>query len=136
MTEPSDDARESEDTETANDGAQSEAAQADDASSGDDDQDETEAGLTGRLRHFRERIKNPVLRTLYSTVVILLGLALIVAGIIMLVIPGPGIVSILLGLAVLGTEFTPIRRFTTAIRNWIKRTWRKARNTDGDEKAS
>lgn len=93
-----------------------------------DPDDSSSGGFTGRIRHIRDRITNPVLRTLYSIVVIIIGLGLIAAGIIMLVIPGPGTVAILLGLAVLGTEFAPIRRFTSAISAWIKRTWHAARS--------
>lgn len=48
--------------------------------------------------------------------VVLLGTVLIVAGIIMLVTPGPGIVTIVAGLAVLGTEFERPRRWVAQLR--------------------
>ena len=48
--------------------------------------------------------------------VALAGSALIVAGIAMLFLPGPGIVTIIAGLAVLGTEFETPRRWVAALR--------------------
>jgi tellurite resistance protein TerC len=50
-----------------------------------------------------------------------LGLALLVAGIAMLVLPGPGIVAIALGLALLAAEFRWARRILLQLR----RSYRK-----------
>ncbi len=48
---------------------------------------------------------------------VLLGTVLIVAGIVMLVTPGPGIVAIIAGLAVLGTEYERPRRWVAHLRD-------------------
>lgn len=57
-----------------------------------------------------------------------MGLAVVVAGIVMLVFPGPGWVVIFLGLAILATEFawansvaTFIRRRIMGCASWIRR---------------
>ena len=47
----------------------------------------------------------------------LLGSSLIGLGILMLVLPGPGILTILAGLAVLGREYRWARRFIKPIRD-------------------
>ncbi len=48
--------------------------------------------------------------------IIVVSLVLIVAGIVMLVTPGPGLVTIVAGLAVLGTEFERPRRWVKSLR--------------------
>jgi uncharacterized protein (TIGR02611 family) len=49
-------------------------------------------------------------RQTWRVVVLVVGLALVAAGLVMLVIPGPGIAAILAGLALLATEFDWARR--------------------------
>ncbi len=56
------------------------------------------------------------LRFLKRIAVVLVSLVLIIAGIVMLVTPGPGIVTIVAGLAVLGTEFERPRRWVKSLR--------------------
>jgi uncharacterized protein (TIGR02611 family) len=51
-----------------------------------------------------------VLRSGKRIAVTVLGLALIVGGLVLLVLPGPGILVIIAGLAVLGTEYAWARR--------------------------
>jgi uncharacterized protein (TIGR02611 family) len=46
-----------------------------------------------------------IFRSAKRVVVLVLGVALVAAGLAMLVLPGPGIVVVILGLAVLATEF-------------------------------
>ena len=46
-----------------------------------------------------------ILRSTKRIVVLVIGLALVVGGIALLVLPGPGILVIIAGLAVLATEF-------------------------------
>lgn len=46
-----------------------------------------------------------ILRVIRTIVVTVLGAVLVVAGVVMLVTPGPGLVAIAAGLAVLATEF-------------------------------
>jgi uncharacterized protein (TIGR02611 family) len=49
-------------------------------------------------------------RQTWRVVVLVIGLVLVAAGLVMLVIPGPGIAAILGGLALLATEFDWARR--------------------------
>ncbi|ROS23985.1 PGPGW domain-containing protein [Cellulomonas sp. PhB150] len=51
------------------------------------------------------------------------GGLLILAGIAMLVLPGPGWLTIFLGLAVLGTEFAFARRINDWLRERVRRMW-------------
>ena len=60
----------------------------------------TEAGRVGRL----------LARLARRGAVFLVGVALLLAGAVMLFIPGPGIATMLLGLAVLATEFAWAKR--------------------------
>jgi uncharacterized protein (TIGR02611 family) len=46
-----------------------------------------------------------ILRSAKTIAVLVVGLALVGAGVVMLVLPGPGILVIIAGLAVLATEF-------------------------------
>lgn len=62
-----------------------------------------------------EKIKSQASRlpfgsVVYTVIVTTVALALIAAGIAMLVLPGPGILVILLGLGLLGTEFPWAKR--------------------------
>ena len=55
------------------------------------------------------------------------GFALVIAGIFMLVLPGPGIVTIILGLALLAREFTWARRLLDRARQVAARQAASAR---------
>jgi uncharacterized protein (TIGR02611 family) len=55
-------------------------------------------------------ILHRIARHAWRIVVLVVGLVLIVAGLIMLVTPGPGIAAILAGLALLSTEFDWAKR--------------------------
>lgn len=55
-------------------------------------------------------ILNRVARQTWRIVVLVVGLTLVAAGVVMLVVPGPGIAAILAGLALLSTEFAWARR--------------------------
>jgi uncharacterized protein (TIGR02611 family) len=61
-------------------------------------------------RHWK-RIPTPVRKPL----VLMIGIAIIVAGIAMLVLPGPGWAAIFLGFAVLATEFAAAEK----VRDWM-----------------
>lgn len=68
------------------------------------------------------KIKNSLTRAWYivpkpirMTLVIMIGSSIIVAGIGMLVLPGPGWAAIFLGFAVLATEFA----FAEKVRDWL-----------------
>ena len=54
------------------------------------------------------RKKGPIIKTIEQAkklIKIVIGFTVLIFGFIMLVTPGPGIVTIVLGLAILGTEF-------------------------------
>ena len=60
----------------------------------------------GRYARFRDSLRrNPLLDTGWRVGVLIVGTLVLIAGIIMLVIPGPGILGIVAGLAILATEF-------------------------------
>ena len=48
------------------------------------------------------------------------GLALLLAGVLMLVLPGPGVLAILLGLSVLAGQFAWARRLLARISGWAR----------------
>lgn len=58
----------------------------------------------------------------------LVGGLIVLAGIVMLVTPGPGIVAILIGLGILATEFASARRIRDRVRSKLLR-----RPTDVEE---
>jgi hypothetical protein len=55
-------------------------------------------------------------RHAWRGVVLVIGLTLVVAGVVMLVTPGPGIAAILAGLALLSTEFVWAKRLLAYVR--------------------
>lgn len=55
--------------------------------------------------------------------VAVVGCAVVLAGIAMLVLPGPGWLAIFLGLAILGTEFSFARRINDWLRDKVRRGW-------------
>lgn len=75
--------------------------------------DEKEAAPAGpRLRHrFRARIRrNPLLNTAWRAGVFAVGATVLVGGLVMMVTPGPGLLGIVIGLAILATEFAWAQR--------------------------
>jgi drug/metabolite transporter (DMT)-like permease len=52
------------------------------------------------------------------------GFILIIAGIAMLVLPGPGVLTILGGLALIGQEFAWAQRIVDRVRATLSRWWR------------
>jgi uncharacterized protein (TIGR02611 family) len=72
-----------------------------------------------------------ILRSTKRVVVLGVGLALLVGGVAMLVLPGPGIVVVIAGLAVLATEFVWAEHLLATAKEKAsqateraKRTWR------------
>ncbi|MFC7330207.1 PGPGW domain-containing protein [Marinactinospora rubrisoli] len=62
--------------------------------------------LRARMRVWRMRMhSHPVLHWTWRSVVTVVGGTLLIAGVIMCVTPGPGVGAIILGLAILATEF-------------------------------
>ena len=86
------------------------------------------SGFRSKAPHFIRR--NPALLMTWQVAVFLVGVAIIVAGIAMLVLPGPGWVAIFLGFAVLATEFVWAQQALT----WSKRQAAKAASRALDPK--
>ena len=75
-----------------------------------------------RLRRFREALRrNRGLDTAWRVMVFALGVTLMVAGVIMFVIPGPGWATLILGLVVLASEFSWANRALTPVKDAAKR---------------
>ena len=62
----------------------------------------------------------PLPRGVRRVLVLIVGSVVLLAGVLMLVLPGPGILAILVGLAILATEFA-----------WAERLLRRARERAG-----
>lgn len=77
-----------------------------------------------KLRQAWHRTPTPARRIL----VLIIGALLIVAGIFMLVLPGPGWATIFLGLAVLATEFERAERLRAAVVRRFKHAIEKAKS--------
>lgn len=82
----------------------------------------------GRLHAFVSRMRarlhrHPVLLFIHRFVVITLGFLCLVAGLIMLVTPGPGWLFIFMGLGLWGTEFTWAHRFNVWAKAKVLGVW-------------
>ncbi|WP_123517586.1 TIGR02611 family protein [Frigoribacterium sp. PhB24] len=79
-----------------------------------------------RDAHARMRLRldaHPRLRSLYKIGVGVLGAVIVVVGLILVPLPGPGWLVVFVGVAVLGTEFPAAHRIT----QWVRRLARRAR---------
>ncbi|ARC56722.1 hypothetical protein AS850_06490 [Frondihabitans sp. 762G35] len=71
-----------------------------------------------RARLLRARLNAyPKLRVAYKVVVGIVGVAVVIAGVILIPLPGPGWLVVFLGLAILGTEFPAAHR----LNQWVQR---------------
>ncbi|MGO3834698.1 PGPGW domain-containing protein [Leucobacter sp. UCMA 4100] len=97
--------------------------------------------LAARVGGFLERFKaivgrRPWLALAYKITVAVIGGVVILAGIAMLVLPGPGWLTIFLGLAILGSEFAWARNALTRLRIIVQkyadryRWWRARRKVE------
>ena len=69
-------------------------------------EDAAPPSIATRIRAFRERIRHRrALDTVWRVSVFALGVTLLVLGMIMFLVPGPGFATIILGLVILGSEF-------------------------------
>lgn len=60
----------------------------------------------GRMERFRSQVRrNRATHLAWRGGVLVVGVAVLAAGVVMMVTPGPGILGIVLGLAILATEF-------------------------------
>lgn len=78
-----------------------------------------------------KRLPHPVRWIGVATV----GGTLIIAGLVMLVLPGPGIAFIILGLAVLATEFVWAEVLMHKVKSGGKEAWRRVRRQPPEEPA-
>ncbi len=74
--------------------------------------------------------------TTYTTarrlVVALLGITVVLLGVVLIITPGPAIVVIPLGLAILATEFVWARRLLKRLKSQAKSTWDAIKSRYGD----
>lgn len=83
------------------------------------------------LKRLHERLHaNPVTGAVTKVVVTVIGLAVLAAGVVMMVTPGPGIVGIAAGLAILATEWAWADRWVKAARRKAHEAAEKARAMD------
>ncbi|MCD0448851.1 TIGR02611 family protein [Actinocorallia sp. API 0066] len=75
------------------------------------DQEKDLQGSGGRLDRIRAVMRsNPLLYTTWRIGVFTVGATVLVAGVLMMVLPGPGILAIVVGFAILATEFVWAQR--------------------------
>jgi len=68
--------------------------------------------------------KHPSLRIANKILVSVAGILVIVVGLVLVPLPGPGWLIVFFGLSILGLEFPPIQRFTSSVAGKVKRLWR------------
>jgi hypothetical protein len=71
------------------------------------------------------------LRTMRQLFILLIGLTVLLIGIVMIVLPGPSILVIPLGLAILGIEFAWARRWLAKFKSYLPKRKPKANPTTG-----
>ncbi|WP_167581507.1 TIGR02611 family protein [Kineococcus rubinsiae] len=90
-------------------------------------------GWRGSVRRRREALRaNPKRNHLYRMVVGAVGTVVVVLGLVLVPLPGPGWLVVFLGLAVLGSEFSSARRLNAfgqrQLHRWVRwverRSWR------------
>ena len=81
--------------------------------------------------------RHPRLRAPYRLLVALAGLTVIVIGLILVPLPGPGWLIVFVGVATLGTEFPAAHRLTRVVRRLAHRVrlWWQARRQDQSTRA-
>lgn len=67
--------------------------------------------------------KRPWLNGAYKIMLTVVGVAIIVIGLILVPLPGPGWLIVFVGLTVLGSEYHWARRFTSWLRMQLARFW-------------
>lgn len=75
-----------------------------------------------RRRHAFVRT-HPTIRPIYLVFVAVVGLVMVIGGLILVPLPGPGWLIVFIGLAVLSTEFIWAKRLTTWARAQLNRFW-------------
>lgn len=78
--------------------------------------------MARRARLLRARLNGyPRLRIAYKTLIGVIGLAVVIAGVILIPLPGPGWLVVFLGLAILGTEFPAAHRLNMWVQGKVRR---------------
>ncbi|PDP84692.1 hypothetical protein CQJ94_26890 [Glycomyces fuscus] len=78
-----------------------------------------------RLRLFRRRMHtHPALHLPWRVLVGTVGAVVVLAGLLMMVVPGPGLASVVLGLVILSTEFRWARKVVRPAQVWFHRAER------------
>lgn len=104
---------------------------ADTEQSAPDVERETAPKEPGALARLHARLhRNPVTGALTKIVVTVVGVVVLLGGLVMMVAPGPGIVGIILGLAILATEWTWADRSVTWARRKAAEAARAAKEMD------
>ena len=87
------------------------------------------AATTERDRRWYElgRSENVVVRQAYRMIVLVVGMTIVVAGIAMFVLPGPGILVLIAGLAILATEFVWARFLLQRARRYAAKAKEKSK---------
>jgi uncharacterized protein (TIGR02611 family) len=88
----------------------------------------SEPRVPGRLRSTLVRLRarmrrHPVLHHGYRVIVGIIGGAIVIGGLILVPLPGPGWLIVFIGIAVLGTEFAWARRLGRWGRRQLERFW-------------
>jgi len=86
-----------------------------------------------RARRWYElgRSSNVIIRQAYRMIVLVVGLTIVAAGLAMFVLPGPGIIVLLAGLALLATEFVWARLLLQRAKDYAEKAKEKALGTGG-----
>jgi len=71
------------------------------------------------MDNFKRRWKN-IPQPIRKPLVFMVGFAVVVAGVAMLVLPGPGWAAIFLGFAILATEFAFAEKVRDQLTRWLK----------------
>ncbi|MEO5679268.1 MAG: PGPGW domain-containing protein [Acidimicrobiales bacterium] len=77
------------------------------------------------------RSPNVIVRQAYRMIVLVVGLTVVAAGIAMFVLPGPGILVVIAGLAILATEFVWARLLLQRARGYAAKAKEKALGQGG-----
>lgn len=67
--------------------------------------------------------RRPWLNVFYRVLITIIGVLVIIIGIILIPLPGPGWLIVFIGLTVLGSEFRWARRLTSWVRMQLARFW-------------
>lgn len=83
------------------------------------------AAPLGRFMQRWRRIiaERPWLKGVYKVLVTLLGVLIVVVGLVLVPLPGPGWLIVFIGLTVLGSEYHWVRRLTSWLRWQLSRFW-------------